>query len=281
MKKRFVYPFLAVSLSLLLGACSEQGEEQADKDLPEKEEVTHIIENEGQQDTSTAHWAYDEEVGPDKWGELDSSFSACAYGNEQSPINIDSSLVETNEDLESVDINYAPTKFSIVHNGHAIQANPESSSNSIVFEGNEYILDQFHFHAPSEHQFDGENLDMELHLVHQDANGELAVLGLLIQEGEENETLASIWNELPESETAEDVEIANPVDLAALLPSDQAYYHYNGSLTTPPCAEDVKWIVFEKPIEMSKEQIQAYKEIFPDNHRPVQPLNDREIFGLN
>lgn len=278
MKKYIVYPFLVASLSLLLGACSEEKKETT---IPEKEEVAHVIEKEEADDTSTAEWSYEEEIGPEHWGELDSSYSACVNGNEQSPINIESSKVKTSEKMENIVIQYKPTAFSLAHTGHTVQANPASLSNSIVVDDNEYILAQFHFHTPSEHQINSQYLDMELHLVHQDANGKLAVLGLMIQEGKENEALASIWGDLPKSETEEDIDIKEPVDLQALLPSDQTSYHYNGSLTTPPCAEEVRWIVFDEPIEMSKEQIQAYQEIFPENQRPVQPLNEREIFGVN
>jgi carbonic anhydrase len=179
--------------------------------------------------------------------------------------------------LENIQIQYKPTPFSLVNNGHTVQANASTPANSIVVEGKEYKLAQFHFHTPSEHQFNGEHYDMELHLVHQDANGKLAVLGVMIQEGKQNEKLASVWEALPQEETENDVSVDEPVDLQALLPADQTSFHYNGSLTTPPCSEGVKWIVFEQPMEMSKEQIQAFQQIFPDNHRPVQPLNEREI----
>ncbi|KAB2334489.1 carbonic anhydrase family protein [Cytobacillus depressus] len=277
MKKNLVYPFLVVSLSFLLGACSEQTKETT---TPKKEEVTNMKENEATElnNTPTASWSYEEETGPDHWGELDLSYSACIKGSEQSPVNIEFSQVKTSEKLESIEIKYQPTPFSIVNNGHTVQANAATPSNSIVVEGKEYQLVQFHFHTPSEHQFNGQHLDMELHLVHQDTNGELAVLGVLIQEGKENEKLASVWDVLPKDETEKDILINEPVDLQALLPSDQASFYYNGSLTTPPCTEKVKWIVFEKPIEMSKEQIQAFQQIFPDNHRPVQSLVEREIF---
>jgi carbonic anhydrase len=275
MKKFIMYPFLVVSLSLLLGACSE--ETQAEDEITDTKEIEETELNV----TITPQWSYEEETGPEYWGELDSSYSACMNGTEQSPINIESSQVKTSEKLENVGIHYEPTEFSIVNTGHTVQANPATPNNSIVVEGNEYILAQFHFHTPSEHQFNSQYLDMELHLVHQDASGELAVLGLMIQEGKENETLASIWGELPKRETENDIAIKDPVDLQALLPSNQTSFHYNGSLTTPPCAEEVRWIVFDEPIEMSKEQIQAYQEIFPENQRPVQPLNEREIFGVN
>ncbi|MFC5603929.1 carbonic anhydrase [Sporosarcina koreensis] len=289
MKKNFLYSFLVVLLGLLLGACSEQTTETT---TPKKEELTDTTENEATEsdaeeneatESNTApdsEWSYDEETGPDHWGDLDPTYSACTDGNEQSPINIETSEVNTNEKLENIEIHYEPTEFSIVNNGYTVQANPATENNIIVLDGKEYKLAQFHFHTPSEHQFDGKQLDMELHLVHQDANGELAVLGLMIKEGKENESLAPIWGVLPNQKTESDIAVEDTVDLQSLLPSDQTTFNYNGSLTTPPCTEEVKWIVFEEPIEMSKEQIQAYQQIFHDNDRPVQPLNDREVFEV-
>ncbi|MCM3710734.1 carbonic anhydrase [Sporosarcina luteola] len=285
MKKIFLYPFVVVSLGLLLGACSEQATETTETATSEKEEatVTDTTENETTEsdDSKNMQWSYDEETGPDNWGDLDPGYSACAKGNEQSPINIESSQVKTSEVLDSLNIQYKPSQFSFINNGHSLQANPEAPNNSIVIEGTEYKLAQFHFHTPSEHQINGETMDMELHLVHQDADGGLAVLGLMIKEGKENETLAAIWDILPTNETENEIDLNETIDLNALLPSDQTTYSYNGSLTTPPCTEKVKWIVFEDPIEMSKEQIQAYQETFPENQRPVQPVNEREIIEVD
>jgi carbonic anhydrase len=284
MKKKLVYPFLAVSLSFLLGACSDQTTEttapKEEKANDAKEEqTTGTKESEAKEaySTHTAHWSYDGDTGPEHWGELDPANSACVKGSEQSPTNIEFSQVKADKKLEGIQIQYEPTTFSLVNNGHTVQANATTESNSIVVEGNEYKLAQFHFHTPSEHQFNGQNYDMELHLVHKDANGKLAVLGVMIQEGRENEKLASVWDVLPKEVTEKDISVKEPIDLQALLPQDQTSFHYNGSLTTPPCTEDVKWVIFELPIEMSKAQIQAFQEIFPDNHRPVQSLKEREI----
>lgn len=267
MRKKFVYPFLAVSLSFSLGACSEKTKETPDTNGKVKEAHS----------THTTHWSYEGETGPEHWGELDQANSACVNGSEQSPINIEFSQIKTDKKLENLQIQYEPTPFTLVNNGHTVQANPTSESNSILVEGYEYKLAQFHFHTPSEHRFNGQNYDMELHLVHKDANGKIAVLGVMIQEGKENQKLASIWDVLPKEETAEDISVKERVDLQGILPQDQTSFHYNGSLTTPPCTEEVKWVIFEQPIEMSKKQIQAFRQIFPDNHRPVQPLNDREL----
>ncbi len=225
--------------------------------------------------TKPRAWSYEESTGPEYWGELAASNAVCAKGSEQSPINIVSSQVIQEKKSGGKQINYAPTTFTLHNNGHTIQANATTENNSIIVEGKQYKLAQFHFHTPSEHRFNARYYDMELHFVHKDESGNLAVLGVMIQEGRENEVLATVWDGLPSKEKEVSEEYLIP--LQSLLPENQMAFQYEGSLTTPPCTEEVKWIVFEQPIEMSKEQIKAFQEIHNKNHRPVQPLNEREI----
>lgn len=274
MKKILVYPILAVMLSSVLGACTSQNAQ-----TPKLKDEHATGKNAGTEVTkiNSSHWSYEGETSPEHWGELDLANSACVNGSEQSPINIEFSQVENEKAAEDLQINYEPTSFSLMNNGHTVQANAASGSNSILIEGREYRLAQFHFHTPSEHQFNGKNYEMELHLVHKDSNGKITVLGVMIQEGEENKNLADIWDILPKEETDKDIPLNESVDLKALLPEDQTAFHYEGSLTTPPCTEEVKWTIFEMPIEMSKEQIEAFRQIFSDNHRPVQSLNNRKV----
>ena len=227
--------------------------------------------------TKQGDWSYEESTGPEYWGGLAASHAACAHGSEQSPINIVSSQVIEDKKLSGKQIYYEPTTFTILNNGHTIQANATTENNSIVVEGKQYNLAQFHFHTPSEHQFNGQNYDIELHFVHKDESGNLAVLGVMIQEGRKNEVLATVWDRLPNEGNEKDSSEKYLIHLQALLPQNQMSFHYDGSLTTPPCTEEVKWIVFEQPIEMSKEQIKAFQQIFKDNHRPIQPLNEREV----
>lgn len=118
---------------------------------------------------------------------------------------------------------------------------------------------------------------MELHLVHKDENDQLAVIGLMIKEGASNPVFENVWSALPQEGTAEIVKLSEPIDLTNMLPKEQQSFQYTGSLTTPPCSENVKWIVLEQPIDMSKEQIDAFRQIFPDNHRPIQALEGREV----
>lgn len=269
--KKCIILFFAVFINLILVACSEQ--------RLESDDLKEARENDEKQTANTEQrkWSYDEFTGPAYWGELTPENSACVNGKEQSPINLEFTHVKTNKNLKRNQIFYEPTSFTLLNNGHTIQANATTDGNAIVVEGNVYKLSQFHFHTPSEHQFNGQHYDMELHLVHNDKNGNLAVLGVMIQEGKENKILASILGALPNRETEKVISEKYLIHLQALLPQNQKAFHYEGSLTTPPCTEQVKWIVFEQPIEMSKVQIQAFQQIFSDNHRPIQPLNGRNV----
>ncbi|CDQ20152.1 carbonic anhydrase [Halobacillus karajensis] len=268
MRTKLGYTCVVLSFSFLLGACSEKTKETSQTNHREAEKSEHSDDDQ---------WSYKGETGPGHWGELDPANKTCADGSEQSPINIEFSQLKADEQIKNIHIQYEPTPFSILNNGHTVLANPSTDSNHMVVEGHKYQLAQFHFHTPSEHQFNGVHFDMELHLVHKDANGEIAVLGVMIKEGKENEEFASIWGELPDEETSEERQLKGKIDLEAILPQNQTSLHYSGSLTTPPCTEDVKWVIFKQPIEMSKDQIQAFQQIFPDNHRPVHPLNDRTV----
>ncbi len=220
-------------------------------------------------------WSYDGETGPSNWEAL----GFIKAGKEQSPINIQTANVKSDPSAADESVNYSPTAFKEFNNGHTIEAIPQSQNDTVVIDGVTYTLAQFHFHTPSEHQIDGKNFDMELHLVNKDASGNIAVLGVLIKEGAENKELANMWDKLPANTISEEdaIAVTGQIDLMNLLPVDKTKYEYKGSLTTPPCTEKVKWYVFSNPIEMSKAQIDKFKAIFKDDHRPVQPLNDREV----
>ena len=272
--KKELYPFLMFFFVLSLVACSSPSPDGAKNDAAKNE----VAKEENKSDEAhTAHWSYEGKTGPEHWGEIDPNYATCANGKEQSPINIETSKVIEDDKIEDPVINYKPTVFSLSNNGHTIQANPSTSDNSLVFGNEEYKLAQFHFHAPSEHQFNGQYFDMEVHFVHKNANNQYAVLGLMIKEGVSNPYLEKAWNVIPTEKTTEDVKLAEPIDLMNLLPADKDSFQYNGSLTTPPCSEAVKWAVLENPIEMSKEQIDKFRKIFHNNYRPVQPLNGREV----
>ncbi|KST61924.1 carbonic anhydrase [Mastigocoleus testarum] len=222
--------------------------------------------------TSKVHWGYIGEEGPGNWAKLSPEFSSCKSGRSQSPINIDSSAIGA--DLPELEVNYGNSPLKVINNGHTIQVNYEPGS-FLTVDGESYELVQFHFHHPSEHKIDNESFPMELHLVHQNHQGAFAVLGVLLKQGEENKTLESIWKAIPNTQRGKEISSDVTINATNLLPTDLNSYRYHGSLTTPPCSENVHWIVLQKPVEVSNLQVQTFAELFPMNARPVQSLNRR------
>jgi carbonic anhydrase len=217
-------------------------------------------------------WGYSGAEGPSNWGDISPEFAACKAGKEQSPINLENA---SEASLPKIQFTYDDTPFNIVNNGHTIKINYKPGSR-ITIRNKDYELLQFHFHAPSEHTLNGKSYPMEVHLAHQSADGEYAVLGIFIEEGKENEFINVLWSNIPQSgeqNTVSGVE----VNASALPPQNKSYYHYDGSFTTPPCTEGVSWNVFATPIEASKEQIANFTSFYNGNARPVQPLNNRKL----
>ncbi|MEB3357484.1 MAG: carbonic anhydrase [Synechococcales bacterium] len=219
------------------------------------------------------HWGYIGEVGPERWGELSSEYQACAIGSQQTPIDLQEGILA---ELGAIALNYQDTPLKIINNGHTIQVNYATGSTMTV-NGESFDLAQFHFHHPSEHHVMGQAFPMEMHLVHRNAAGRLAVLGVFLKEGTSHPTLQRIWDAIPAETGVEQVINDVSLNAAQLLPEGQAFYEYHGSLTTPPCSEGVLWLVMQQPIEVSAQQIQRFAQIFPLNARPVQPLNNRFV----
>lgn len=226
----------------------------------------------------SVHWSYGGSGNPTRWGKLSEEYVLCEAGKSQSPVDIsiaNQSQLNPEAELPPIQFNYKLIDLTVKNNGHTIQVDYPPGS-EIMLDGNKYNLLQFHFHTPSEHTVDRIAAAMELHLVHQNAEGKLAVVGVLIEEGEENYFLQQIWDHLPESEGEAEVKGVK-INAENLLPNNRAYYSYSGSLTTPPCSEGVSWNVLKTPIQASSEQIEQFMEIYQMNARPVQPLNRRKI----
>jgi carbonic anhydrase len=231
-----------------------------------------------QRPAAGAHWSYGGPDGPDHWGDLESDFATCKVGTHQSPLDIKDAK---EAELAPIHFDYKLSPLKIVNNGHTVRVNYEPGS-SVTINGIALPLTEFHFHHRSETEIDGQKYDMELHLVHEDpAAGRAAVVAILIKSGSENAFLRDLLSHVPEK-VGEQVERKKVVINAAdFLPADQNYYVFEGSLTTPPCSEGIKWYVLKTPIEASSSQIAAFAKLYPDNARPVQPLNGREVLQSN
>ena len=214
------------------------------------------------------HWDYEGPMGPENWGK---EFPICAKGKSQSPLDIKGPF-------EKVKVSVAPEykngQLKILNNGHTIQVNVEPGS-KVRIDGLVYDLLQFHFHKPSEELIEGKPAAMVIHFVHKNAAGQLAVIGVLLKEGNENPGIKTLWDHLPAKEgpeVAPDKVMFNPSNL---MPRELDFYSYEGSLTTPPCTEKVKFFILKTQVNIAREQVGAFP--FKKNARPVQPLNDRLI----
>jgi len=225
------------------------------------------------------HWGYSGHSGPEHWAELNSGFATCKSGTRQSPIDINQSQLLAAK-LDDIRFDYRAISPEIINNGHTIQVNYIKGS-AIEVNREQFQLAQFHFHTPSENTVNGKPFDMEMHLVHKNAKGELAVVGVFFKQGKHNPELEKVWGSLPSSAGEKKLLAETNLNAVDLLPKNRAYVHFNGSLTTPPCSEGVNWFVMNEPMEASAEQIARFSKLIGQNARPVQQLNNRFILGQN
>ena len=218
----------------------------------------------------TPHWGYEGDVGPAHWGD---NFPTCGSGTQQSPVDIKGPFEKAAQEIV---LNYRPVTLRLLNNGHTIQVNAQGAG-SMSVGGVSYELLQFHFHRPSEETVNGKHSAMVVHFVHKSADGKLAVIGLLLNEGSDNAVLKTIWSKAPPKEGPEAVFEAATISPAALLPKSLNFYSYSGSLTTPPCTEGVTFFILRAPGQIPREQVEAFP--FKLNARPVQPLNGRKILA--
>ena len=228
------------------------------------------------------HWGYEPDNGPSTWGKLNRDWALCSEGKQQSPIDLADAKPK---EMDEMKLEFPTASLRIIHQTHVLDAIDNGHTIQINYDGGEtfkignrrFVLRQYHFHSPSEHTVNGRHYPMEMHLVHVSEDKKLAVIGVFIDEGRHNEAFDRIWSNLP-TQTGQEVHHENvQVDIDHILPENRATYRYWGSLTTPPCSQGVGWFVYAEPIELSRDQIQAFRKIFHGNNRPIQPLNDRAL----
>ncbi|EGA68819.1 carbonic anhydrase [Vibrio sinaloensis DSM 21326] len=217
---------------------------------------------------NAADWGYKGEHGPEHWGDF---ASECASGVNQSPINIESA---TDASLSKLQFDYQGKVISLLNNGHTLQTSLEGN-NTLTVDGKVFSLKQFHFHTPSENHVDGKEYPLEAHFVHADKAGHLAVVAVFFELGKANPDLAQLLATVPSANS--DVAIKIPFDADALLTNTNDYYRFNGSLTTPPCSEGVRWLVLKAPQTVSAEQVKLFNQAMGNNNRPLQSLNARIV----
>jgi len=223
--------------------------------------------------SENAHWGYTGHGAPDAWGSLSPKYATCSEGKNQSPINVISS---TDAKLPPLKLDYKKSSNEILHNGHTIQVNFDVG-NTLIIDGMRFELKQFHFHTPSENHINSKTFPLEAHFVHLDKEGNIAVLAVMFKEGRANRELAKVWAKMP-TKADEKGELKLTHIAKALLPKNKDYYRFNGSLTTPPCTEGVRWFVLKNPVTISKAQVEHFAHtMHHPNNRPIQPLNARVV----
>lgn len=218
-------------------------------------------------------WGYSGDGNSEHWGNLDPSFSICAAGQNQSPIDIHHA-VHTQHAPLSIKTGAGP--YKITHDGHTIDVLPAGAPTELVLDGEVYTLKQFHFHNPSEFTFNGKHYPLEAHFMFMHEHQRL-VVSVAYDTGKPSAGVEAFTHQLtniPHQETL----MEQPFDIKSLLPSTLRYYRFSGSLTFPPCSEGVIWLVLKHPVPMSAAQLATIKQaIGQSNSRPTQPLNGRVI----
>jgi carbonic anhydrase len=224
-----------------------------------------------------AQWSYQGAQGPAHWGETNPKDLLCQTGGDQSPIDIRGQRILRIPWLDPLQLSYKPSKIRLQHTDHAFHVSYDPGS-VMTLNGNRYALTQSTFHTPSEHWIDGSPAPMEMQLTHisPDLPGSRVILSILFAEGPENPFLSRFWHQIPEKAGSE-VPTEITVNAMDVLPRDLRYFYYDGSLTTPPCTEGVKWIVLKHPVTASRAQIDRHRSVFGQNARPPQPVRERWI----
>lgn len=252
--KVFLATWAVLALSIVAG-CDSNDDDPIDNNEPAEVE-----------------WNYDNK-GPDRWMNLAAEFAICGSGSRQSPIDIS---LPPQDDIGGFTFAYTLTGLRVHNDSKTIHLLIDSGS-SIDLGGVTYALTDIHFHTTSEHTLNGSSFGGEVHFVHENSSGELAYVAALILASEENKAVVSVLAELP-SEPGEPIDIIGTVfDPFSFLPEVRTFYRYDGSLTTPPCTEGVKWIVLQNPLSMSAAQLAGMRSRLGLNFRPPQPLNGRTI----
>jgi carbonic anhydrase len=220
-------------------------------------------------------WSYSGANGPAKWGSLDKAFEDCRDGQLQSPIDIPATGPFVGE-LPSLLFDYRPVPLRIIDTGHTIQVGYAPGS-FLMVAGKKYELQQLQFHKPGEEKIGGKGHDMSVHLVHKGPDGKPAIVAVPLDSGGENRLMKVLWDNLPKEKGKENAVDSIQITATDLLPKDKGYYTYSGSLTMPPCTEDVTWFVMKTPVKISADAIARFARYYPMNARPTEPLNGRYI----
>ncbi len=254
-RNRFLEQATGMVLIALLAACQPTPKNDKNAELDELEFYT---------------WKYSGNRGPDNWALIHKEYHACADGQYQSPINIKDSYSGAHE----INFDYSSSHEVIENTGNMVELKYDSGS-VVNFDGTDYQLIKFHFHTPSEHHIFGEKYPLEVHLVHRSIDTTYLVIGVFFEKGAENKFLSKFIVDAPQE--VEEKRYNKDININQLFPSLRNYFYYQGSFTTPPCTEGVRWVMMENPVKASALQIRVLELLDSENSRPLQEIHDRIV----
>jgi len=227
------------------------------------------------------HWSYDVTApnGPYYWGNLCEAYETCKSGVKQSPVSLYSRGVpfaneKTSDLVPSYHEEHAVT---FLNNGHTLMINNTDTNNTLKLpDGDIFTLSQFHFHDVSEHTLDDIYYPLEMHLVHTKGH-DTAILAFFFQQGAPSELLAEIEAAISKVEEQGNETTVPLLELQTLVGQPFTFYYYQGSLTTPPCTENVQWFISATILTASADQIKTIGGVMGRNSRPPQPMYNRQL----
>ncbi|KAL2488714.1 Alpha carbonic anhydrase 7 [Forsythia ovata] len=236
----------------------------------------------GLDDEREFSYVEDSKNGPSNWGKIKPEWKICNSGTMQSPIDILNERVEVVSHLGRLHRDYKPSNATLNNRGHDIMLRWEGGAGSIHINGKQYQLKQCHWHSPSEHALNGKRFDMEVHLVHESMDNKTAVLGIMYKIGCPDPFLSMIKQDLEALVHTSNVERAvGIIDPKLIKFGSRKYYRYIGSLTTPPCDQNIIWTILRKIRTVTRKQVKLIREAVHDasetNARPIQPINQRIV----
>ena len=208
----------------------------------------------------------------------------------QAPINIAGTQESTQPGITFINYN-APTNLVIYPNLPNLKVDYKNGTSAIGIGADRFKLLEFHFHRPSEEAIDNRRFPMVLHLVHLKEQtgcdvgvpGCVAVIAVLIKQGTPAQNTTALLNILFSNFPPPNGDRGIPITLEGLLPAgseNAGYWRYDGSLTTPPCTENVTFYVLKPMLLFSTDQLAEFERRYPmPNARDVQPLNGRQIIN--
>ncbi|KAI8620162.1 alpha carbonic anhydrase [Chytriomyces sp. MP71] len=225
---------------------------------------------------ATTNWSYEGAQGPAHWGILSSN--TCATGRFQSPVDFEGDTFAVSKGPDVSGWGDLLASFSVKNTGRVVQLQVNESQpplwTGVPAEGwdgmDSYRVQNLHFHSPGEHHVDGKYFPLEAHIVQSSGAGKISIIGLFFDLGPSNLWFDQFLPQVPiHANTSTKIQGLELQPLIAHLQTS-SYFHYTGSLTMPPCTEDVAWFVAREPLTVSDSQLAVLRGAVPYNARPTQ-----------